>query len=328
MPVRYRNGRWEVRVSVGGGRRVERTLPAGATRDDAKALETTLVRRQIAVATGQQPDRLISEALDQWVRTSASHLKSWDHDLRYRVDVLRGHIDGKRITEIPAVAEKLKADGTAAGLKPATINRYLAILRRIGNLALRWGWTDVPVGQRIDLVRGERQRDVYLTPAQVRKLARKVGGEAGDAVMLAALTGLRRGELLRLTTEMIQPGALILDSNTKSGRPRAVPLTPEAARIARRRLPWKGLTPKTLRSAFEAGRTAAGMPQVRFHDLRHAFGSWVAGAGIPLTELRDMMGHSSLTVTSRYAHVAAGRLRETAAVLDALTAPKRRAARG
>jgi integrase len=314
VPVRKRHERWEVRVSVGDGRRVERTLPAGATKADALALEATLRRRQIAIASGQQPDRLIDEALTQWVESSAQHLKSWDKDLRYRVQVLREYTAGKALDAIPEVAEAVKAAGTREGLTPAAINRYLAILRRLGNLAVRWGWTDRPLGQRVVLLPGERRRDVYLTPAQVRQLAKAAGGEAGDAVMFAAYTGLRRGELLRLTPDMIRDGLILLDSATKSGKPRAVPLHPVAAKIAARRLPWT-LTPKTLRERFEAARAACEMPHVRYHDLRHAFGSWLAGAGVPLTSVRDLMGHSSLAVTSRYAHVAAPHLREAVAAL-------------
>lgn len=309
MPVRKHGRRWQVRVSVGGGRRIERTLPVGATRADALALETALRRRQIEIASGQQPSRLIDEALTQWVEASARHLKSYQSDLRYRIDVLRGYTSGRILDDLPDVAEAVKAEGTKAGLAPASINRYLSILRRIGNLAVRWGWTDKPIGKRVELLTGERRRDVYLTPAQVRALARAAGGEAGDAILMAALTGLRRSELLRLTPGMIRDKTILLDSATKSGKPRAVPLSPEAARIARRRLPW-ALTPKTLRRAFEAAREATGQPGVRFHDLRHAFGSWLASAGAPLTTVRDLMGHSSLAVTSRYAHVAAPHLRE------------------
>ena len=309
MPVRKHGRRWQVRVSVGSGRRVERTLPVGATRADALALEAALRRRQIEIASGQQPGRLIDEALTQWVESSAKHLKSYASDLRYRIDVLRQYTAGKTLDDLPDVAEAVKRAGTDAGLAPASINRYLAILRRLGNLAVRWGWTDRPLGKRVVLLGGEARRDVYLTPPQVRALAKAAGGAEGDAILFAALTGLRRAELLRLTPDMIRDDVILLDSATKSGKPRAVPLAPEAARIARKRLPWS-VTHKTLRNRFEAAREAVGQPGVRFHDLRHAFGSWLASAGVPLTSVRDLMGHSSLAVTSRYAHVAAPHLRE------------------
>lgn len=314
MPIRKRGDRYQVRVTLARGQRVERTLPAGATRADAKALETALAQRAIDIASGRQPERLIDEALDQWVAHSASHLKSYAKDLRYRIDVVRGYTAGKRLDDLPDVAAKIISAGRAENLSAAAINRYLAILRRIGNLAVKWQWTDRALGSRIEMLSGERQRHEYLTVDQVRALAAKAGGEAGDAILFAALTGLRRGELLRLTPAMIQGDTIVLDANTKSGRPRGVPMPPEAARIARARLPWT-LREIDLRYAFEDARKAAGVPQARFHDLRHTYASWLIQGGAGLTAVRDLLGHSSLAVTSRYSHLAAGHLRDVVAAL-------------
>lgn len=314
MPVRKRGDRYQVRVTVAPGQRFERTLPAGATRADAKALEASVARRAIDHAAGREPERLIDDALDRWVCESASHLKSYQKDLRYRIDVVRGYTRGKTLDALPDVAEKIIAAGRAENLTPAAINRYLAILRRAGNLALRWGWTDKAIGARIELLPGELQRHEYLTVDQVRALAKAAGGEAGDAILFAALTGLRRGELLRMTPTMIQDDVIVLDAQTKSGRPRAIPMPEEAARIARRRVPWT-LREIDLRYAFEDARKAAGVPGVRFHDLRHTYASWLVQSGAGLTHVRDLLGHSSLAVTSRYSHLAAEHLRGVVAAL-------------
>src|SRR5690606_5502636 len=87
VPIRKRGARYQVRVALGNGRRLERTLPLGATRADARAVEATLIRRQIEIASGRQPSRLISEALDRW-EIEAKGLKSYQKDLRYRIDVV------------------------------------------------------------------------------------------------------------------------------------------------------------------------------------------------------------------------------------------------
>ena len=65
-------------------------------------------------------------------------------------------------------------------------------------------------------------------------------------------------------------------------------------------------------------RVAAGLPQIRFHDLRHAYGTWLAEAGTDGPTIRDVMGHSSLTVTSRYLQTAGENARRAVAKLPRL----------
>ena len=299
MSIRKRGDRYQVRVRVGSGQRLERTLPAGATRYDARALEVALGRARIDAAAGRRPRYLIDQALDRWVDSSAKSLRSWAKDLRYRVDIVRTHTAGRSLEALPDVADAIKRQGLASGVAPATINRLLAILRRVGNLAERWGWTREPLGRRIELVPGERPREAYVTAGQVRAVASAAEPLTRDVILFAALTGLRRSEILRLTPADMRGNDLIIDSRSKSGRPRVVPMPLEAARIARRRLPF-GIGVSLLTKRFNAARAVAGLPALRFHDLRHAFGTWLAEAGTDGPTIRDMMGHSSLTVTSRY----------------------------
>lgn len=301
MSIRKRGNRYEVRVRIGSGQRIEKTLPVGATRQDAIALETSLRQRQIATAAGRQPSRLIDEAFDLWIETGASSLKSYKHDLSYKIDVLRGYTAGKSLDQIPDVASAITKACQAEGLTAATTNRYLAILRRAANLALRWGWTDKAIGKRIAMLPGERTRHVYLTAAQVNLLAKTAGGELGDLIRFAALTGLRRSEILRLTPASVVDGSVLLDSNTKSGKPRGVPLPPQALRIAQKRLPFT-LGVSLINKQYRAARAACGLPAVRFHDLRHTYASWLMQAGAAITSVRDLLGHSSVAVTSRYSH--------------------------
>lgn len=303
MAIRKRGDRWQVRVRLGGGRRVERTLPAGAKRADALAVEAEIRKRHLDTLAGRDPDRLIEEALRQW-EPAAKLLKSYEKDLRYRIRVLREeYIAGKRLDEIPDVAETIKATGLKGGAKPATINRYLSILRRLGNLAVKWGWTDKPLGQRVELLGGESQRHRYLTGPEVERLVKACDDpEAADLILFAAFTGLRRSEILRLTPDMIRDDHALLDATTKSGKPRAIPLPPQAARIAQARLPWS-LTARSLRKHFVAAREAAGLADLRFHDLRHTYASWLAQDGASMAMIRDLLGHASMQTTSRYAHL-------------------------
>lgn len=314
MSIRKRGDRYQVRVRVGSGSRLERTLPVGATLADARALEVALGRARIDAAAGRRPRYLIDQTLDRWVESHARSLRSWDKDVRYRVEALRTHTAGKYLDAAPDVADAIKRAGLAAALAPATVNRLLAILRRVCNLAERWGWTREPIGRRIELVPGERPREVYVSPADVRALADAAEPLTRDVILLLALTGLRRSELLRLTPADLRGDAIVVDSRSKSGRPRVVPMPPEAAAIARARVPI-AMSVALLTKRFGLAREAAGLAHLHLHDLRHAYGTWLAETGADGPTIRDVMGHSSLTVTSRYlqsatesARLAVGRL--------------------
>lgn len=308
MSVRKVGQRWQVRLRIGGGQRVERTLPRGATRKDALLLEAKIRRETIDLAIGRKPKRTIDEALDRW-QVDAEGMRTWARDWKYRVDVLRDYTRGQPLEALPEVAEKVKAN--AGKLKAPSVNRYLALLRRVGNLAEKWGWTDLPLGRRVSLLPERSERHVYLAPHQVKQLGAKADPLTADLIRFAALTGLRLGEMMALRPGQIRDGTILLDSSTKSGRPRAIPMPLEAARIAQDRLTadgW-GVHRDTLRQRFIAARKAAGI-DVRWHDLRHTYASWLVQSGQSLTAVRDLLGHSSLVVTNRYAHLAPQHLRE------------------
>lgn len=73
--------------------------------------------------------------------------------------------------------------------------------------------------------------------------------------------------------------------------------------IAARALPI-ALTARQIRDGFAIARAAVGMSHIRFHDLRHTYASWLVQGGAGLAAVRDLLGHSSLAVTSRYSHLA------------------------
>jgi integrase len=160
------------------------------------------------------------------------------------------------------------------------------------------GWTDRPIGRRIQLLPGERPRETNLTTADVRRLASKADPRLRDLIVFQALTGLRRSEALRLTAADVVDGCVRVDSRSKNGKPRLVPLAPEAAKIARR-LPFT-LTVAQVVRLWGKARAAARMPGVRLHDLRHHFCTQLVAGGANAAVVRDLAGHSSLAVTSRY----------------------------
>nr|WP_244964805.1 site-specific integrase [Halomonas kenyensis] len=151
----------------------------------------------------------------------------------------------------------------------------------------------------------KNERHVYLTIEQVSQLLQAIPDHSiveKRVIALAALTGLRQGELLALDPQNVQGGRILLrPDQTKSGKARVVPV-PEDARAWLEELPF-ATTYHRLRTVWEHARQSVGRPDLRFHDLRHSYASMLAQAGESMTTVRDLLGHSSLIVTSRYSHV-------------------------
>jgi len=150
-----------------------------------------------------------------------------------------------------------------------------------------------------------------------------------ELIRVAAYTGLRRGELIALRwgdvdfvghklTVRRAISAGVEASSTKSRRACEVPLPDQAAvaldRLSKRtdfvgpdeyvfanRL-GRRLDPTALRRRFERSRDAAGLPPLRFHDLRHTYGSLLVAGGVDLQSVKAAMGHSRITTTERYLH--------------------------
>ena len=136
-------------------------------------------------------------------------------------------------------------------------------------------------------------------------------------VLLTVNTGLRRGEVLQLKwsdVDLLQRKMIIRGDNAKSGKTRYVPLNDEALSTLQR---WQPSTTATgwVFAAHDGGRltsiktswkgvlNAAAIADFRWHDLRHHFASRLVMKGVDLNTVRELLGHSDLSMTLRYAHL-------------------------
>lgn len=146
------------------------------------------------------------------------------------------------------------------------------------------------------------------------------------AVLLSVNTGLRRGELLALrwTDVNFREKLLTVDGGSaKSGDTRHVPMNSEALEVLEK---WKqqaqiGDSVFPIRTSFKTAWRSllrrASITRFRWHDLRHHFASRLAQAGVPLNTIRELLGHGSLAMTLRYAHLAPSQGRDAVAMLSA-----------
>ena len=298
MSIRKRGDSYQIRFAI-NGHRYEFSAGKGATLAQAKAIEAQ-ARRDIVQGGITKPRYTLADAAARWLEGEGKHLKDYNKNLS-NIAKIRGFLNVD-IAKAQDAARGIIEEWP--GLKPATINRRLAIIRRLVNLAWKWGWVDYPV--KIELLPGEEERHVYLTVPEVIKLAKRAD-RAKWHVILAAFTGMREGEILSLKPEWIHDDRIVIPAKaTKSGKPKAIPLIAPAL-AAIKHLDWS-INYNTLRSNFERAR---GDQDIRFHDLRHTCASFMVKSGASLVAVRDMLGHANLAVTSRYSHLATdGLMRE------------------
>jgi integrase len=298
-----RQGRYHVAVQR-GGTRVHRICPQAYTWRQAKQKESELLQRFDAVNSGKV---LIADAIQHWLKTEVEHHKA-RRSTEGNAYALADWIGGKSLQDVVSVAEDYKRAKRGL-LSNSSINRRLAVLRRVANLAYRrWGWLSEPLGQKIELLPENAAREVFLTRSDLARLLKNVGSrQARKAILVAAFTGLRRGELARLRPINVQ-GDLIHLKGTKNGTSRVVPVVHHIA-FALRRLPF-GVHADTLTHAVQRA-----IPGVRFHDLRHTAASLLIQAGVDLYRVGAILGHSDIRTTRRYAHLAVDNLRAAVATL-------------
>jgi integrase len=296
-------GRYHVAIQRGGSR-IHRICPPSSTWRQAKNRETEIERSFNAVATGKV---LIADAIQHWLKTEVVHhkaRKSTEGNAYALADFIKGHCLGDVVSVANAYKQAVRGHVTNS-----TVNRRLAVLRRVANLAYkRWGWLQVPIASRIELLPENPARERFLTRSELAQLLRGIPSRPmRKAALVAAFTGLRRGEIAKLRPINIQSDLIHL-RNTKNGSSRVVPVV-HHARFALKKLPF-GVHADTLTHAVQRG-----LPGVRFHDLRHTAASLLIQAGIDLYRVGTILGHSDIRTTRRYAHLAVDNLRAAVAML-------------
>jgi integrase len=233
--------------------------------------------------------------------------------------------------------ETLKAEKLEAGLSRKRVNNILACLGKI----LRYAHEieELESVPKIELLKLEPQKFDFLTFEEFERLLEAVKGDAERRVifLVGGEAGLRQGEIITFEWDDIDLVAKTLTvrrsdwrgiiGSPKSGRDRKIPLTKRlaAALRAHRHLKservfcqpdGKPVTRSAVESALWYGCKRAGLRHVGSHALRHSFCSHLAMRGAPPKAIQELAGHSTLTMTLRYVHLAPSQLREAIELLD------------
>jgi len=270
---------------------------------------------------------LVDRYVSQWTGKDASTLT--------RLAWWRDRLGDLRLSEVDigAIREALAAlaltDGRDGKLKPATLNATKSALSGCYRTAIDKGWYGIQdnpcAGIRAMKVNNARYgralEDQERGPLLEACDASERWTLLGLFVRLALTTGGRRSELLRLEWRDIDLNrGSVLFRDTKNGEDRRVPLLPEVherikALAKVRAINDPHVFPVSSRhqldKAWTAAKNAAGVENLRLHDLRHSCGSYLAKAGASAFQIAAILGHrSGPGLTARYVHLAAEDNRE------------------
>ncbi len=320
--------------------RATELMPAGATLAAAK--EDARLLLNSALAGTYHPNRdghpRLRAALDDYLAWRAANKRAAvdasERQAGYLVKVL-GDVD--LVTLRAEDVERYKSRRIAV-VKPATVNRELALFKHFVRWTCQRGWLDEGQAERlhhVPLLKEPPGRVRYLSPDEEgRLMAAAVTTPRMQRIILAALlTGMRQGEIIGLRREAVDLAAgEITLIKTKSNRVRRLPIaaalmgTLEKALAAsqsgfvfesRRGEPY---TETGLRTSWERVRERAGLEDFHFHDLRHSCATALRRRGAGLDVIAKILGHSSLAMVTRYAHVGDELMRSAIAALPPIVA--------
>jgi integrase len=355
---RKRRDQWYVKYRLPSGKQVEKRLgpawtersvpPAGYyTRKIAEAeLEAILtdVRRGSLPDPGDCSGKTFGDAVAEWLRFVEDEKARRSSTLRDYRNTANGCLTPEFGAETPLEAigraridsyrRRLLAEGR---LSRRTIQKQMVLLHGIFKRAKWLGWVSANPADDVERVNVQRSGEFnVLSAAEVGTVARKADPTFGAAILVAAFTGLRTGEVraLRWRDVNFAGSSIRVQRNKpaggeegapKSGKVRSVPLMDDAAReldaLSRREafvgpddpvfcnesgeMLGEDAFRKALYSALEeAGIDRESFPArggFTFHDLRHTFGTLAAQVW-PLHDVQAFMGHADIQTTMRYLH--------------------------
>jgi integrase len=341
MPYRRKDSPvWWVSYTGPGGKRVRRSTWT-TDRREAEALKAKwkleAFRQQ---HWDEQPARTFDELMLRFMKETMGRRRTGERRVKVAVKPLYRAFSGRDVTRLRVLDVRAYIrQRREAGLAASTINKEVGFLSAAINHARKeWGW-DIPnaaQGQRLAEPSG---RVRWITRAEAAALIRAAQSaprapHLADFITVALHTGMRKGEILGLEWRRVdlQANLLHLEAhNTKTGRRRSVPLNRVAREAFLSRLryragncpasPWVFAHPdgsriQDVKKAFATACRKAGIADFRIHDLRHTCAAWLVSAGVPLTEVRDLLGHSTIKMTERYAHLAPENVRAAVARLE------------
>lgn len=327
-------------------RQAHRTGEGPQTLREERALDT-----KERAEKAKKKERLRRESLTiseffegRYLPWAKEHKKTWIDDFHHYQKHLKPRFGGRTFDAVsPFDVEKMKLElkkGISKQGKPystATIKHQLVLLKRLYNLAKRWGVYEGPNPMdRVEVPKLDNQKTEFLTNEELSRLLDILENwprkDTVAFIKFALFTGLRRGELFKLTWQDVDfERGMVTLREPKGGKTQTLPVSPPALAVLKSLemtstyvFPGKNGQQRTdFKGPWRRIRKAAGLPEnFRFHGLRHNFASTLVSAGYDLLVVKELLTHKDVKTTQRYAHLSPGVLQQAALNSGELFKPK------
>lgn len=274
----------------------------------------------------------VSEAIDIYLRDVLPDTRKTAEDVEQHLRWWNDEIGQRVLADVTPVLlskcrDKLRSGETSQGKRRSgsTVNRYLQSLNHVFSVAEReWEWVSSNPVRKVRRLKEPRGRVRYLDDAERQRLLDACRASSSEMlypiVVLALSVGARKGELLALTWKDLDlKGGYLTIQDSKNDERRAVALRghalelmKELAKVRRidtplcfpgRAKPSQKTKPIAIRTAWESALKTASIADFRFHDLRHSCASYLAMQGCSPSEIAEVLGHKTLEMVKRYAHL-------------------------
>lgn len=313
MSLFKKNGNWFIRYRDENG--IQRQVKAGELKSYAQALERKILTERNEIkhfGAVKNKDANLEEALAEYFK-SISIYKSYYDTKTILSAIFRttsSFLNVKQITK-----EHLISFLKNKNLKTETKNTYIKKFKAFLNFCKKEKYIrEVP---EIKLFKSTI-RVKYLTKAQFEKLLEISPLLLNNLFVIAAFTGMRKNEIFSLKWNDIDfENRFIHINESKTHTRRDIPIHDMVLEaLEKQKNDDDFVFPKP--PSFAVIRKyldKAGLADFHFHDLRHTFASWLAMKGVSLQAIKELLGHSSINMTLRYAHLASKNLIKSINVL-------------
>ena len=341
--------KFRVDVSVQGKRFTRFAPNLTVAREMETTIRTEMLREEFDITAHKPKAKAVTlgDVWEKYLPWAKTNKKSWENDASYYGLHVAPRFSEKPLADItPFDLEKMRAEmkkGLNRQGKPyaaQTIKHQLVIVRRLFNLARKWGMFDgkSPI-ESITMPKVDNRKTEYLNGEEMDRLQAVLDSwpclDTVAFVRFAMLTGFRRGELFKLQWDHVDfERGMVTLASPKGGKTVTLPVSEEALNILRG-LPvvssfifpgQEGKQRTNFSGPWERIRKAAELPEhFRFHGLRHHFASSLVSSGVSLEIVKELLSHKDLGTTQRYSHLMPDTLKQAAKMSAGIIVPNKKA---